>query len=65
VSIGVTTIADRMYFGLYADRKALPDIDLLAGDVDEAIDELLGLAPTAVRHPPGSLNDRFLTGAPA
>jgi diacylglycerol O-acyltransferase len=65
VSIGVTTIADRMYFGLYADRKALPDVGLLAGDVDEAIDELLGLDPTDGRHPPASLNERFLSGAPA
>jgi diacylglycerol O-acyltransferase / wax synthase len=41
VSIGVTTIAGRAYFGLYADRKSLPDVDLLANDVDDAIDELL------------------------
>jgi diacylglycerol O-acyltransferase / wax synthase len=44
VSIGVTTLADRACFGLYADRKALPDVELLARDVDDAIDELLGLS---------------------
>jgi WS/DGAT/MGAT family acyltransferase len=32
VSIGVTTIAGRACFGLYADRKALPDVELLAQD---------------------------------
>ncbi len=42
VSIGVTSIAGRACFGLYADRKALPDVDRLARDVDESIDELLG-----------------------
>jgi diacylglycerol O-acyltransferase / wax synthase len=41
VSIGVTTIAGRACFGLYADRKVLPDVELLAHDVNDAIDELL------------------------
>jgi diacylglycerol O-acyltransferase len=51
LSIGVTTIAGRACFGLYADRKALPDVDLLARDLDDAIDELL--APGADGHRPG------------
>jgi WS/DGAT/MGAT family acyltransferase len=41
LSIGVTTIAGRACFGLYADRKALPDVDRLAEDIDDAIAELL------------------------
>lgn len=41
VAIGITTIAERACFGVYADRKALPDVDLLAHDIDAAIDELL------------------------
>jgi WS/DGAT/MGAT family acyltransferase len=45
VSIGLTTICDQAFFGIYADRRSLPDADLLAGCVDEAIDELLALTP--------------------
>lgn len=41
VSIGMTTVCDRACFGVYADRKALPDADALARDIDEAIGELL------------------------
>jgi hypothetical protein len=42
VSIGMTTVGDRAFFGLYADRRAL-DADLLAADLDAAIDELISL----------------------
>lgn len=41
VSVGMTTVCDRACFGVYADRKALPDADALAKDIDESIDELL------------------------
>jgi WS/DGAT/MGAT family acyltransferase len=41
LSIGMTTVADRACFGLYADRQSLPDVDLLARDLDLAVDELL------------------------
>jgi WS/DGAT/MGAT family acyltransferase len=44
VSIGLTTIKDRAFFGIYADRQSLPDADLLARGIGESIDELLGLA---------------------
>jgi WS/DGAT/MGAT family acyltransferase len=44
VSIGVTTLGDRACFGLYADRKSLPDVEQFALDVDAAIDELLAPA---------------------
>jgi diacylglycerol O-acyltransferase / wax synthase len=41
ISIGMTTVRDRACFGLYADRKSLPDADLLARDLNLAVDELL------------------------
>jgi diacylglycerol O-acyltransferase len=41
VSIGVTTIKDGAYFGIYADRESLPDAELLAHNVDESIEELI------------------------
>jgi diacylglycerol O-acyltransferase / wax synthase len=44
LSIGFTTVRDGAYFGLYADRESLPDVDALGRHVDAATDELLGLA---------------------
>jgi WS/DGAT/MGAT family acyltransferase len=45
LSIGVTTVKDDACFGLYADRKTLPDADKLAGYLDAELDELLQGAP--------------------
>lgn len=44
LSIGVTTVGDRAGFGIYADRRTIPDADLVAQRIDLAIDELLGVA---------------------
>jgi diacylglycerol O-acyltransferase len=41
LSIGITTIKDGAFFGIYADRKSLPDAELLARDIDASVDELL------------------------
>ncbi len=41
VSVGMTTVADRACFGVYADREVLPDAERLARSIDEAITELL------------------------
>jgi WS/DGAT/MGAT family acyltransferase len=41
VSIGMTTVHGRACFGVYTDREALPDADVLARDIDDAITELL------------------------
>jgi diacylglycerol O-acyltransferase len=46
LSIGLSTVGDRACFGLYADRRALPDAGLVAERVDMAVDELLGLVTT-------------------
>jgi WS/DGAT/MGAT family acyltransferase len=43
VSIGLTTIKDQAFFGVYSDCKSLPDADLLARGIGESIDELLAL----------------------
>ena len=52
LSIGVTSIGDRACFGLYADRESLPDVDLLATEIDAEIDQLAALsgARYAARH---------------
>lgn len=44
VSVGMTTVCGRACFGVYADRQALPDADVLAHDIDEALGELLASA---------------------
>ena len=44
MSIGVTTIRDRACFGVYADRKMLPDADVLAAAIHESVDELTALS---------------------
>jgi diacylglycerol O-acyltransferase len=41
VSIGITTIKDGAFFGIYADRETLPDAELLAHNIDESIEELM------------------------
>jgi len=43
LSIGLTTIKDQAFFGVYADRESLPDADLLARCLEESVDELLAL----------------------
>jgi diacylglycerol O-acyltransferase / wax synthase len=43
VSIGLTTIKDRAFFGIYADRQSLPEADVLARGIGESIDELVAL----------------------
>ncbi len=45
VAIGFTTYCDDACFGVFVDRRSVPDADPLARDVDEAIDELLAAAP--------------------
>jgi diacylglycerol O-acyltransferase / wax synthase len=44
LSIGMTSVGGGAFFGLYADRERLPDVDRLAGDLDTELDRLLGLA---------------------
>jgi diacylglycerol O-acyltransferase / wax synthase len=44
VSIGLTTIKDQAFFGIYSDCQSLPDADRLARGIGESIDELLGVA---------------------
>jgi len=45
LAIGLTSYDGGVYYGFNADRDAMSDIDVLAGLVDEALDELLGTVP--------------------
>lgn len=44
VSIGFTTVAEQGFFGIYADRKVVPDADALAGAVERSLEELIASA---------------------
>ncbi len=52
VSIGMTTVRDQACFGIYADRQALPDVGVLARDIDNAITELLACVDPTVTPGP-------------
>lgn len=54
LAIGVTSYDGWVYFGLHADRDALPDLEVLGQCVTEALDELLDTTGDArVRAPRG------------
>jgi WS/DGAT/MGAT family acyltransferase len=42
LSIGATSYNGGLYYGLTADRDALPDVDVLAGCLEESLAELVG-----------------------
>jgi WS/DGAT/MGAT family acyltransferase len=42
VSIGLTSYDGGVYYGLNGDRDAMPDIDVLAGCIEESLAELMG-----------------------
>ena len=54
LSVGVTSYDGAVYYGISADRDALPDIDVLGQCVREALDELVDSASdTRLRAPRG------------
>ena len=42
LSIGLTSYDGGVYYGLNADRDAMPDVDVLAGLIEESLAELVG-----------------------
>jgi WS/DGAT/MGAT family acyltransferase len=49
LSIGLISYDGGVFFGLYADRDALPDLDLLVTCIEESIEELLARREQSVR----------------
>lgn len=47
LSIGVTSYDGGVYFGLNADRDAMSDVDVMAGMVEESLEELVGTVATS------------------
>jgi hypothetical protein len=41
VSIGLTSYDGGVFFGMNADREAMPDVEVLAQCIDDAIEEML------------------------
>ena len=59
LAIGVTSYDGGVYYGLTADRALLPDADLLASCLREALDELLDVSsPSRPRAPRGRRGGR-------
>jgi WS/DGAT/MGAT family acyltransferase len=50
LSIGFTSVDGGAFFGIYADRDAGQDAELLARDIGDELDELLQLAPARTRR---------------
>jgi diacylglycerol O-acyltransferase / wax synthase len=50
LSIGFTSVDDGAFFGIYADRDAGPDAELLARDIGDELDELRELRPARPRR---------------
>ncbi len=46
VSVGLTSYDGGVYYGLNADRDAMPDIDVLAACIEESLAELVGTVTT-------------------
>jgi hypothetical protein len=63
VSVGLLTVNDQACFGVYVDRQALPDADMLARDIDGAITELLA-STQQVNESVGSLLMRAHAATP-
>jgi WS/DGAT/MGAT family acyltransferase len=55
ISIGLTTIGDGAFFGIYADPESVPDAELLATFIDRSIDELVHATARPVAITPASV----------
>jgi diacylglycerol O-acyltransferase len=53
VSIGVTSYRGRVFYGITADREAVPDVDVLAQCIEDALAELVETSKTKTRAPRG------------
>ena len=47
VAIGITSYNGGVYYGLNADRDAMPDVDTLAALIEESLDELRSATPAS------------------
>ena len=52
LAVGFTSVDGGAFFGIYADRDAGPDAELLARDIGDELDELRDFAPARLRRKP-------------
>jgi diacylglycerol O-acyltransferase len=64
LAIGITSYDGGMYYGLNADRDALPDVGALAGFVEETLAELVESSPAPRDERPVSLSAARATHPP-
>ncbi|MDQ6935555.1 MAG: wax ester/triacylglycerol synthase family O-acyltransferase [Actinomycetota bacterium] len=64
MAVGVTSYNGGVYYGITADRDALPDIDLLGQCVTEALDELFDSASERRPRAPRGRKSKGSTGRP-
>jgi diacylglycerol O-acyltransferase len=65
LAIGVTSYNGKVFYGLNADRDAMPDIDVLAACVSDALDELVDASSsTRARAPRGKVKRAATKKAP-
>ena len=50
VGLAVVSYAGKVFFGLNADERAMPDLDMLRGGIERSLAELRALAREATRH---------------
>jgi hypothetical protein len=50
--ISVISLAERLNLGLCGDARALPDLDVLAGALEEEVQAMAALAQVSHGHPP-------------
>jgi diacylglycerol O-acyltransferase len=57
VAIGATSYDGHVYYGVDADRDAVPDVDVLAQCIRESLEELVDASSTRARAPRGRLSN--------
>ena len=65
LAIGVTSYDGGVYFGLTGDRDAVPDLDVLAQCLEEALEELVDSASDTRQRAPRGRRKASATKAPA
>jgi hypothetical protein len=62
VSIGITSYDGGVHYGLNADRDAMPDVDVLAGALTDALAELVAAVGVGCRSVTPDRTDRYGKG---
>ncbi len=65
LAVGVTSYDGKVFYGIIADRDAVPDLDVLGQCLIESLDELVDASsPSRARAPRGRVAEGALSGVP-